>query len=153
MLSISVYQFTAPPTGVSMPVSPQPPQSPIGLLIFYWWFLGILDILGRSSDKKCVYFSWFFFFFFFFFLLKGLLLLLLLILLHCRILFFSFPGAQSLSHVWFFGAMDWSLPGPSVQKIFRSITLAWAAIPYFRVSSRPRDGTSISCFGSWILYH
>ena len=48
--------------------------------------------MGRSGDKKCVYFSCFFFF-----LLKGLLLLLLFILLPCRILFFFFFSRCSVA--------------------------------------------------------
>ena len=31
--------------------------------------------------------------------------------------------------------------------------MEWAAIPFSRGSSWPRDRTCVSCFGRWILYH
>ena len=40
--------------------------------------------------------------------------------------------------------------------IFQARILEWVAISYSRESSRPRDGTCISCIssiGRWILYH
>ena len=48
-----------------------------------------------------------------------------------------------------------SLPDASVHEIFQAKILEWVAIPSFRGSSRPRDGTYIfwlSCIGRWILY-
>ena len=38
----------------------------------------------------------------------------------------------------------WDSPGKTMEQV---------AISFFRVSSRPRDGTCVSCIGKWILYH
>ena len=60
-----------------------------------------------------------------------------------------------VSYVWLFcDPMDCSPPGSSVHGIFQARILEWAAIPYFRGSSQPRDQTRISCiagefFTSW----
>ena len=46
--------------------------------------------------------------------------------------------------------------GFSVRGIFQARILEWVAIPFSRRSSPPRDQTqvsSVSCIGSWILYH
>ena len=49
--------------------------------------------------------------------------------------------------------MDCSLPGSSVHGISQARILEWVAISFSRGSSRPRDQTSISCIGRWIIYH
>ena len=49
--------------------------------------------------------------------------------------------------------MDYSSPGSSVHRILQVRILEWVPISYFRGSSRPRDGTSISRNGRQILYH
>ena len=41
--------------------------------------------------------------------------------------------------------MDCSLPGSSVHGIFQTIVLEWIAISFSSGSSRPRDGTQVSC--------
>ena len=65
-------------------------------------------------------------------------------------------SGQLLSHVWFFGPMDCSLPGSSVHGILQARILEWGAISYSRGSSQPWDRTCVSwvsCFGRQILYH
>ena len=49
--------------------------------------------------------------------------------------------------------MDCSPPGSSVHGILHARILEWVARPFSRGSSRPSDGTSISCIGRQILYH
>ena len=41
--------------------------------------------------------------------------------------------------------MDWGLPGSSVHGILQARILEWVAISFSRGSSRPRDGTQVSC--------
>ena len=41
----------------------------------------------------------------------------------------------------------------SVLVIFQARILEWVTISFSRGSSRPRDGTLISCIGRWILNH
>ena len=41
--------------------------------------------------------------------------------------------------------MDCSPPGSSVHGILQTRLLEWAAIPFSRGSSRPRDETQVSC--------
>ena len=41
--------------------------------------------------------------------------------------------------------MDCSLPGSSIHKILQASTLEWVAMLYSRGSSRPKDGTWVSC--------
>ena len=41
--------------------------------------------------------------------------------------------------------MDCNLPGSSVHGILQARILEWAAIPFSRGSSRPRDQTQVSC--------
>ena len=41
--------------------------------------------------------------------------------------------------------MDYNLPGSSVHGILQTRILEWVAIPFSRGSSRPRDGTQVSC--------
>ena len=41
--------------------------------------------------------------------------------------------------------MDCSLPGSSVLGISQARVLEWAAIPFSRGSSQPRDQTQVSC--------
>ena len=48
-------------------------------------------------------------------------------------------------------AVDCRQPGSSVHGISQARILEWAATPSFRVSSQPRDLTSVSCVGRWIL--
>ena len=60
---------------------------------------------------------------------------------------------QLPSHVRLFcDPMDCSPPGSSVQGISQARTLEWVAISSSRGSSWPRDGTSVSCIGSWVLH-
>ena len=52
--------------------------------------------------------------------------------------------------------MDHCPPGSSVHGILHARILEWIAIPFSRVSSRPKDQTCvscISCIGRQILYH
>ena len=52
--------------------------------------------------------------------------------------------------------MKCSLPGYSVHGILQERILEWAAMPFSRGSSQPRDWTRIShvsCIGRWVLYH
>ena len=49
--------------------------------------------------------------------------------------------------------MDCSPPGSSVHGISQARILEWVAISLSRGPSQPRDGTRVSCIGSWILYH
>ena len=52
--------------------------------------------------------------------------------------------------------IDCSLPGSSVHGIFQARILEWVVMPSSRVSSQPRDGTSVSyvsCMGRSVLYH
>ena len=42
-------------------------------------------------------------------------------------------------------SMDCSLPGSSLLGILQARALEWAAIPFFRGSSQPRDRTQLSC--------
>ena len=51
-----------------------------------------------------------------------------------------------------YNPMGCSLPGSSVHGILQARILEWVAIPFSRESSRPRDGTQISCIGRQILY-
>ena len=41
--------------------------------------------------------------------------------------------------------MDCSSPGSSVRGILQARRPEWVAVPFSRVSSRPRDGTQVSC--------
>ena len=49
--------------------------------------------------------------------------------------------------------MGSSLPDSSVHGISQARILEWVAISLSRISSRPRDGTHVSCIGRQILYH
>ena len=51
--------------------------------------------------------------------------------------------AQSYPTLWH--PMDCSPPGSSVHGILQARILEWVAIPFSRGSSRPRDGTWVSC--------
>ena len=53
----------------------------------------------------------------------------------------------------FWDLVDCSPPGSSLHRISKARILEWVAISSSRGSSRPRDQTSISCIGKWILYH
>ena len=56
-----------------------------------------------------------------------------------------------LSHVWLFcDSVDYSPPGFSVHEILQARILEWAAIPFSRGSSPPRDQTWVSCIGRQI---
>ena len=48
--------------------------------------------------------------------------------------------------------IEWASPGSSVHGILQARILEWAAIPFSRRSSPPRDGTPVSCIGRGILY-
>ena len=48
--------------------------------------------------------------------------------------------------------IDCSPPGSSVHGVFQARILEWVAISFARRFSRPRDGTSVSCLGRWILH-
>ena len=52
-----------------------------------------------------------------------------------------------------YDSKDCGLSGSSVHGIFQAKILKCAGISFSRGSSRPRDGTRISCAGRWILYH
>ena len=47
-------------------------------------------------------------------------------------------------------SMDCSPPGSSVRGILQARILEWVAIPFSRVSSRPRDWTQVSCTVRWV---
>ena len=47
--------------------------------------------------------------------------------------------------------VDCSPPGSSIHGILQARILEWVAISFSRGSSRPRDGTHVSCIGRWIL--
>ena len=49
--------------------------------------------------------------------------------------------------------MDCSLPGSSVHGISQARILEWIVISFFRVSSKPWDGTHLSCFAGRFFYH
>ena len=52
--------------------------------------------------------------------------------------------------------MNYSLPGSSVHGILPARGLKWVAMPFFKVSSLPRDGTCVSyvtCLDRQVLYH
>ena len=49
--------------------------------------------------------------------------------------------------------LDCNPPGTFVHGILQARRLEWVAMPLSRGSSRPRDGTHISCTGRQILYH
>ena len=49
--------------------------------------------------------------------------------------------------------IDCNLPGSSVHGILQGRIQEWAAIPFSRGSSRPRDWTWVSCICRQILYH
>ena len=51
-----------------------------------------------------------------------------------------------------FNRMNWALLGFSVHGILQARILEWAAIPFSRRSSPPRDRTSVSCIGRGILF-
>ena len=60
------------------------------------------------------------------------------------------------SYLTLYDRMDCSPLGSSVHGISQASILEWVVISYCRGSSRPRDGTCISCvscIGRWILYH
>ena len=50
--------------------------------------------------------------------------------------------------VWLFATPGYCICGISQARI-----LEWVAISFSRGSSRPRDGTFISCIGRWVIYH
>ena len=49
--------------------------------------------------------------------------------------------------------MDCYLPGSSVHGTLQARILEWVAIPFSRVSSRPRDQSQVSCVGRQILHY
>ena len=49
---------------------------------------------------------------------------------------------RSANSLW---PMDWSLPGPSDNWILHARIPEWAAIPFSKESSQPRDWTQVSC--------
>ena len=68
-----------------------------------------------------------------------------------RLLFLLLLAAQS--YLTLCDPCDCSPPGSSVHGISQARILEWVAISFSRGSSWPSDGTCISCFGMWILYH
>ena len=62
-----------------------------------------------------------------------------------RLCFSAAAAAQSLSHVRLCDPVDCSPPGSSVHGILQARILEWVAISSSRGSSRPRDGTYVSC--------
>ena len=57
-------------------------------------------------------------------------------------------AAQSCST--FYDPMDYSPPGSSVHEILQATILEWVTISFSRGSSRPRNGTSVSCIAGAI---
>ena len=55
-------------------------------------------------------------------------------------------------HLTLCNPMDCSPPGSSVCGVLQAGTLGRVAVLSSRGSSRPRDGTGVSCTGAWILY-
>ena len=54
-----------------------------------------------------------------------------------------------VSRVWLFVTpMDYRLPGSSVHGILQARILEWVSMPSSRVSSRPKNGTHVSCGSS-----
>ena len=49
--------------------------------------------------------------------------------------------------------LDYSPPGPSVHGILQARILGQVALSFSRGSSRPTDGTQVSCLGGQILHH
>ena len=52
--------------------------------------------------------------------------------------------------------MDCNPPGSSVHGILQARRLEWAAVPFSRGSSQPRDRSHVSyvsCMGRQVLYH
>ena len=47
--------------------------------------------------------------------------------------------------------MDCNLPGSSVHGILQARILEWVVISFSRGSSRPRNGTRVSCIASWFF--
>ena len=54
-------------------------------------------------------------------------------------------ASESVSHIWFYNAMDYSLPGSSVLGILQARILEWVAIFFSKESSLLRDWTWVSC--------
>ena len=57
----------------------------------------------------------------------------------------------ALSCLTLCNTMDYSPPGSSVHGILQGRILEWIAMPSSRGSSRPRDGTHVSCIGGRFL--
>ena len=65
---------------------------------------------------------------------------------HLFYIAFACMGAKLLqSCLTLCDTMDCSPPGSSIHEISQARTLEWVAIPFSRGSSRPRDGTYVSC--------
>ena len=60
---------------------------------------------------------------------------------------------QSFSCVTLCNPLNLDPPGSSIHGVFQARTLEWVAISSSRGSSRPKDGTHISCIHRWILHH
>ena len=58
-----------------------------------------------------------------------------------------------LSRVQLCDTTDCCPPSSSDHGIFQARRLEWVAISCSRGSSGPKDGTRVSCFGRWVLYH
>ena len=65
----------------------------------------------------------------------------------------SYACLHALSCPTLCDLMDGSPPGSSVRRIFQARILEWVAISYSKGSSRPRDGTHLSCLCRVICYH
>ena len=74
------------------------------------------------------------------------------------------PSEEGWATVFFFGGGGYcfieilsraerSPPGSSVHGISQARILEWVAISFSRGSFQPRDQTSVSCTGTWIIYH
>ena len=57
------------------------------------------------------------------------------------------------SHSTLCNPMDYNLPGFSAHGIISARILEWVGLSFSKGLSWPRDQTSISCIGIWILYH
>ena len=71
---------------------------------------------------------------------------------HKYIQFLSRRCLVAKSCLTLFEPMEYNSSGSSVCGVSQARTLEWAATSFSRGFSPPRDGTSVSCFGKWILY-
>ena len=100
-------------------------------LVLWWESVDLLDLNWLSSYWNCNGYSY-------------------------LVSYFSFAlyHAQLLSCMRLFcNPLDCSLPGSSVHCISQARILERVTVFFSRGSSRPRDGTPVSCIGRRVLYH